>query len=274
MRVRIVVALVAAIAMATAAAAQFQRRGGGRFGYGPRVGPNPAYDGAFQFCRIMFRQAPDGDGGGWFVDYPRADENLSFRFSELTRAIASRGVDGSFNHLVIRLTDEQELSRCPFIMMTEVGAAYFDDAEATALRVYLQKGGFLWADDFWGEYAWAHWENEIRKALPSSDFPLIDVPLEHQLFHMLYDVRQIAQIPSINFWYGTGGGTSERGRDSAVPHVRAIMDRTGHFLAVMTHNTDFGDAFEREGDSREYFERFAGAGYAFGVDTLLYSMTH
>ena len=72
----------------------------------------------------------------------------------------------------------------------------------------------------------------------------------------------------------TGGGTSERGRDSATPHVRAVSDRDGRVLVVMTHNTDFGDAFEREGDSREYFERFAGAGYAFGVDTLLYAMTH
>jgi hypothetical protein len=91
---------------------------------------------------------------------------------------------------------------------------------------------------------------------------------------MLYDVREIPQIPSIGFWYGSGGRTSERGSDSAVPHVRAIMDRSGHMLVVMTHNTDFGDAFEREGDSREYFERFAGAGYAFGVDALLYSLTH
>ena len=265
-----VVAVVAALA--SSADAQFQRRGG-RF-FGPRIQPNPAYDGAFQFCRIVFRQAVDGDGGGWFVDYPRADENLSFRFSELTRASVSRAIDGSFNHAAIHLTDQQELSRCPFIMMTEVGAAYFDEAEAAALRAYLEKGGFLWADDFWGEYAWAHWENEIRKALPSAEFPLIDVPLDHQLFHMLYDVKQIAQIPSINFWYGTGGGTSERGRDSAEPHVRAILDREGHILVVSTHNTDFGDAFEREGDSREYFEHFAGPGYAFGVDTLLYSMTH
>jgi uncharacterized protein DUF4159 len=273
-RVRIAAVIAVAVAaLLPAAAAQFQRRGGGRFGYGPRVGQNPAYDGAFQFCRIRFDNSPTGDGGGWFVDYPRADENLSFRFSELTRTPVSRAIDGSFNHVVIQLTDEQMLSRCPFIMMTEPGGAYINEAEATSLRVYLQKGGFLWADDFWGEYAWAHWEDEIRKALPSAEFPLFDVPLDHQLFHMLYDVRQIAQIPSINFWYGTGGGTSER-RDSTEPHVRAISDRAGHVLVVMTHNTDFGDAFEREGDSREYFERFAGAGYAFGVDTLLYSMTH
>jgi len=274
MKVRVLAVIALTVALAASADAQFQRRGGGRFGYGPRVGPNPAYDGAWMFCRIQFRNSPNGDGAGWFVDWPRADENLSFRFSELTRTPVSRAVDGSFNHVVIPLTDEQTLSRCPFIMMTEPGGTYFDDAEAKALRTYLDKGGFLWADDFWGEYAWAHWEDEIRKALPSGEYPLIDVPLDHQVFHMLYDVRQIPQIPSINFWYGTGGGTSERGRDSAEPHVRAILDRAGHILVVMTHNTDFGDAFEREGDSREYFERFAGAGYAFGVDTLLYSLTH
>ena len=61
------------------------------------------------------------------------------------------------------------------------------------------------------------------------------------------------QIPSINYWFGTGGGTSERGRDSAVPHVRAIFDHRGHLMVLMTHNTDFGDAFEREGDNHQYF---------------------
>ena len=272
-RVRIVAALVLVVAVAAAASAQFRQRGGGRF-FNPRIGPNPPYDGAFQFCRIMFRNAPDGDGGGWSVDWPRADQNLSYRFSELTRTSVSRTADGNFNHILIRVTDEETLARCPFIMMTEPGGAFFDDAEAAALRTYLQRGGFLWADDFWGDYAFAHWENEIRKALPTADYPMFDVPLDHQLFHMLYDVREIPQIPSIGFWYGTRGGTSERGSLSAEPHVRAIADRTGHVLVVMTHNTDFGDAFEREGESREYFEQFAGPGYAFGVDTLLYSMTH
>ncbi len=271
----VAVAVLVVAALASSADAQFQRRGGGgRFGRGMQTIANPNYDGAFMFCRIMFRNASDGDGGGWSVDWPRADENLSFRFSELTRTSVSRSSTGDYNHVVIPLTDAERLSHCPFIMLTEPGGTYFDDAEAAGLRTYLQKGGFLWADDFWGDYAFEHWMNELRKALPSSDYPLMDVPLDHPLFHVLYDVKDIPQIPSINFWYGTGGGTSERGRDSATPHVRAISDRDGHILVVMTHNTDFGDAFEREGDSREYFERFAGAGYAFGIDTLLYAMTH
>ena len=47
-----------ATALAVSADAQFQqRRGGGRFGR--NIGPitNPNYDGAFMFCRIMFRNA-------------------------------------------------------------------------------------------------------------------------------------------------------------------------------------------------------------------------
>lgn len=258
--------------LAAGAAAQFEGRRGR--GYGQRAVSNPSYDGAFMFCRIMFRNASDGDGGGWSVDYPRADRNFSFRLSELTKTSVSRGAGGDFNHVVFSLTDAAELSHCPFIMMTEPGGAYFDDAEAAALRTHLEKGGFLWADDFWGEYAFRHWENEIRKALPSTDYPLIDVPPDHTLFHALYNVRGIPQIPSINFWYGSGGRTSERGRDSAEPHVRAITDHDGRLMVVMTHNTDFGDSFEREGDSQEYFEEFAGRGYAFGINTLLYAMTH
>ena len=74
------------------------------------------------------------------------------------------------------------------------------------------------------------------------------MPLEHALFHTLYDIRRILQVPSINFW-SRSGETSERGRDSAVPHVRAILDEDdGRIMVLMTHNTDFGDAFEREGD--------------------------
>jgi hypothetical protein len=273
-RAHIVAVLVFAGAVLTVslAAAQFQRRGG-RFGFS-QIRPNPPYDGAFQFCRIMFRNASNGDGGGWSVDYPKADQNLSYRLSELTRTSVSRDERGDFNHAVLQLTDESTLAHCPFIMITEPGGAFFDEAEAKALRTYLEKGGFLWADDFWGEYAWAHWEGEIRKALPSGEFPLLDLSLEHPIFHTLYDVRELAQIPSINFWYGTRGGTSERGRDSAEPHVRGITDHNGHLLVMMTHNSDFGDAFEREGESREYFEHFAGPGYAFGINTILYSLTH
>src|SRR5438132_13178517 len=153
-RTSLFVALAIAVSLAATAAAQRGRGfGGGRF---MRLDPNPPYDGAFMFCRIMFRQNPNGDGDGWSVDYPRADVNLTYRLSELTATSVSKDADGAFNHTVLRLTDEG-IYRCPFIMMTEPGGSYFDEDEAAHLRDYLLKGGFLWADDFWGERAWANW---------------------------------------------------------------------------------------------------------------------
>jgi hypothetical protein len=156
--------------------------------------------------------------------------------------------------------------------MLEVGTLYLDDDDAAHLRDYLLKGGFLWVDDFWGEYAWSIFDSQIRKALPENQFEMIDIPVAHPLFHMLYDVNGVAQIPSINVWLGTGQ-TSER-RDSQVAHARAILDGKNRILVLITHNTDYSDAFEREGESRAYFERFAGVGYAFGVNALLYALSH
>jgi hypothetical protein len=262
-----IVALVI-LAASLAATVAAQRRGGGRFGM--RFPPNPPYDGAFQYCRGMYKTHPQGDGGGWTTDYPQADENLPHRFSELTKASVSRDEHGNYNHAIVGLGDDA-LYRCPIVIMQEVGSLYLDEDDATHLRNYLLKGGFLWVDDFWGEYAWHIWETEIRKALPAGEFPMIDLPVTHPLFHILYDVKGVAQIPSINVWLGTGR-TSER-PDSQVPHARAILG-SDRMLVLITHNTDYSDAFEREGENRAYFERFAGVGYAFGINALLYALSH
>ena len=42
----------------------------------------------------------------------------------------------------------------------------------------------------------------------------------------------------------------------------------------MTHNTDIADTWEREGEDKEYFRMFSPAGYALGVNIVLYAMTH
>ena len=263
-------------ALASSADAQFQqRRGGGRFGRGMRRSPTRTTTARSCSAASCSATPPTATAAAGRSTGRARTMNLSFRLSELTaHERQPRRRPANPNHVVIPLTDTDGSSQCPFIMMTEPGGTYFDEAEAAGLREYLLKGGFLWADDFWGDYAFEHWMNELRKALPSSEYPLIDVPLDHPLFHVLYDVKAIPQIPSINFWYGTGGGTSERGADSADAARARHARRDGRIMVLMTHNTDFGDAFEREGDNREYFERFAGAGYAFGINTLLYAMTH
>ena len=274
---RLIAAVVGVLLVASIAAAQLRQRGGGgnRYDYNRplRYATIEDFDGSFQFCRVVFNQSNDGDGGNWSVDFPRADENLSIRLSELTKTSVSFGPDELPNHLLVNLADPI-IHHCPFIMMTEVGSTYLSDVEAANLRDYLLKGGFLWADDFWGERAWYIWERELRKVLPANRFPIIDLPLDHPIFHGLMPFTTVPQIPSIGVWGGPGGPTSERGRDSATPHARAILDDHQRVMVFITHNTDIGDSFEREGDSRAYFLEFSVHGYALGINVLIYAMSH
>ena len=115
---------------------------------------------------------------------------------------------------------------------------------------------------------------QLRKVLPPSEYPIVDLPPDHPLFHAQFEITKMPQIRRSTSGSGTGGGTSERGDDSAVAHARAIVDRHGRIMVLMTHNTDLGDSFEREADDPQYFYQMSVPGYAFGVNALLYAMTH
>jgi len=266
------VATVAAVLACFAATTAVAQVGLGRFGFRPQLATAADHDGGFHFCRAWFRGSLLGDGGDWSVDYPQADLNLSIRLGELTKTAVSQDINRRPNHLIVRLTDD-ELFQCPFVMMTEVGSIALDDREVDRLREYLLKGGFLWVDDFWGSYAWSVWVDQIRKVFPPADYPIIDLPADHPLYQTQFVVKQTPQIPNIAFWLGTGT-TSERGSDSADVHTRAITDGAGRVMVLMTHNTDLGDSWEREADDPTYFYQFAATGYAFGINVVLYALTH
>jgi len=268
------IAAAAVLAAGATAFAQWDRQGG----FGGRVRariPNASsYDGSFTYCRGMYTSGRrDGSGNGWTTDYPDADANFSIRLSELTKVTISKTADGEPNHLVVSMTDPY-FFQCPFVMMTDVGEFSVNGEEVDALRQYLEKGGFLWVDDFWGSWSWDAWEREIAKVLPPAQFPIVDVPADHPIFRTMFTVLALPQIPSINSWRGMGGGTSELGEDSAVPHIRAISDRDGRIMVLMTHNTDISDAWEREAADPQYFLEFSPNGYAVGLNILLYAMSH
>ena len=108
---------------------------------------------------------------------------------------------------------------------------------------------------------------------PASEYPIIDVPLNHPLYRSQFEMKDGApQISAIGNWQA--GVLSERGEDSTDVHVRAIVDSHDRIMVLITHNTDFGDSYEREGDNPEYFYQMSVPGYAFGINTILYAMTH
>jgi hypothetical protein len=269
-RRRRLVALAAAAALVLAAVAEAQF---GRRFFGPRFATETDFEGRFHYCRAVYSSAYDGNGGSWRTDYPNADINMSVRLSELTKVSVGRTPTGDPKPLLVRIGGE-ELFQCPLVIMSAPGSALIEDDEAENLREYLFKGGFLWTDDSWGSYQWEHWVRELRKVLPAPEYPIFDIPLDHMLFRTQFQVEEVPQIPNIGFFRRSGGRTSERGADSATPYARGIVDGKGNLMVLMTHNTDIQDAWEREGDDPQYFYNFSPRGYAFGINAILYGMTH
>ena len=66
---------------------------------------------------------------------------------------------------------------------------------------------------------------------------------------------------------------ADKGRFNCPCHG-SLYDRYGNIMVLSTHNTDLGDSFEREGDDPEYFRTMSVPGYSFGINVLVYAMTH
>ena len=262
--------------MASAVAAQFGRqfRGFGPRGAPPRVATADTFGRGFNFCRGIYTSGRREAGGqSWSTDYPDAEINFSIRLGELTKTRVSKDASGAPDHIVVRLT-EDNLFQCPYLHLEDVGTAALTEAEVIGLRTYLLKGGFAWCDDWWGSAAWSQWTSQMARVLPPSDYPIVEIPRDDPIFRTQFEVSEIPQIPSIQFWRTSGGSTSERGSDSPHPDFFGIRDKRGNLIMVMTHNTDISDAWEREGEDVRFFYAFSPNGYAVGIDIVLYAMTH
>ena len=229
----------------------------------------------FTFTRIRYTSEERGRrrGGAWWIDFPDADLNLSFRLSQMTSLQVNP--DGR----VIELTDP-ELFDYPWIYMAEPGALIFSDAEVSALRKYLLNGGFLMVDDFWGERQWANFYREIKRVFPEREPEELD--MSHPIFHCVFDIKlakQQMQVPN----FGTGEDSQHTGitwEDHHGPggreaHFRAINDDKGRMMVFIAHNTDNGDGWEREGEFKYFFSEFSEKkAYPLGINIVFYAMTH
>ena len=265
----------AAIVMLCATAGFAQRIWFGGYGYTPpRFPTQHSFKGGFNFCRAMF-QSNRREKRGWSTDYPGADLNFSTRLAELTRVSVTMQQDADEDYtpdaVVVRLTDDA-LFKCPYVLMEDAGTADFNPDEASRLREYLLKGGFLFVSDYWGELAREQFDEQIALALPRGRFPIVDLPLDHLLWRTMFEQKNIPQMPSIQSWRRTGGNTDRGVVDP--PSARGIADERGRLMVVMLHNTDIPDGWEREGEDPEYFFSFSPDAYAVGINIVLYAMTH
>ncbi len=239
---------------------------------------------AFTFVRIQYSSGYGGrrggrggrgyggdfygrGGGGWATDFPDSDLNFTWRLHQLT------SLEVNPDPLVLELTDPR-LVDYPFIYLLEPGRLVFDEAEVEALRNYLLNGGFLMVDDFWGEDEWYNFYREIKRVFP--DREPVELPLSHPIFHAVFDLKEKPQIPNINAALaGRSQGITWERPDAEEVHYKALYDDKGRMMAIICHNTDLGDGWEREGENEWYFHEFSEKkAYPLGINIVFYAMTH
>ncbi|MAI70642.1 MAG: transmembrane prediction [Rhodopirellula sp.] len=210
----------------------------------------------------------------WETDYPRAEKNLIYRLNELT-SMKIRP-----DPIVLRLTDDRLLDH-PFIFMSDIGWQQLSSPERAGLERYLQRGGFLWVDDFWGQAEWTSFMQNIGAL--RADWTVRPIPADHPLLTIVYPMKQCPQIPARVFYQQTGmpwdppfAHRAPTGGVAGVNRVRfmGLFDEQDRLMVVATHNTDIADGWEREGESKEFFERFSIDSYAITINILVYALTH
>jgi hypothetical protein len=131
----------------------------------------------------------------------------------------------------------------------------------------LLRGGFLMVDDFHGSYEWEGFLQSMRRVFP--DRPVVDIPVDDSVFHLLYDLDNSVQIPGIGA--ASRGTTYER--DGVVPKWRGIYDDRGRLMVVINFNMDLGDAWEHA-DVPQYALTYTAQAYKYAINYMLYAMTH
>jgi hypothetical protein len=220
----------------------------------------------FTFARIRYdsNSRRSWSGGGWMTDVPESDLNFSYRLQQITSLRVNP--DGK----ILRITDP-DLFHYPFIYIVEPGRLTFTDEEVKILRKYLLNGGFLMVDDFWGEMEWNNFYYEIKRVFPERE--PVELPLDHPIFHCVFDLKIKPQVPGIGVWMQTGL-TYER-PDAKQVEYKGIFDDKGRMMVIICHNTDLGDGWEEEGTSPEYFRQFSEKyAYPLGINIVFYAMTH
>ena len=116
------------------------------------------------------------DGGGDWYANPSSLPNLLAAIRERTSLKVEK------NEARVKLTDDQ-LWDYPFLHATGHGNMKLSDVEVARLREYLLRGGFLHVSDNYGIDS--SFRREIARVFP--DRPLVDVPLTHPVYHIVYD---------------------------------------------------------------------------------------
>jgi len=258
-----VLTTMAALILVLGAAAVAQRGGFGDIDAFYRPLPNSKYDGRFTFVRVRYETAPGGAGQvrrpTWIHGYPLAERNLMKIMNELSFINAHEDPDTV-------TFDDPELFKYPIAYLIEVGWWTLTEQEAAGLRAYLQKGGFLFIDDFKREGwrgpggGWEPFAENMQRVLPGVQF--FDMKSSDPVFHSFFEIDNIEHFPQA---YVNG--------DPIFRGIYENNDPSKRLMAIINYNTDVSQYWEWSGRGFRPFDQTNEA-YKLAVNYLIYGLTH
>lgn len=229
----------------------------------------------FHMARVVYNNGygPMGRGfalsrrgnGWWAIDYPEAEEHFLEGLARLSRI----DVASDSHHLSIM---EDEIFDHPWLFIQQVGQGAWDPnaEEVIRWREYLYRGGFLVVDDFHGVGQWQRLQASMQKIFPER--PIVDLGSEDEVFHVLYELDQLTQIPGRRHLYRAADG-SIKAQLEGPQAWRGIYDDEGRLMVAINFNMDMGDAWEHA-DDPVYPQPMTALSYRFGLNYVIYAMTH
>ena len=261
-RIVLAVAIILVVWLALGAS-----NGQGRFGRQNTDVDSPQAE--FHMARLIFSSGLGGFRGffnnWWAIDYPEAEEH----FLPALRRVTNMFVAEDSVHLEI--TDDR-IFQFPFLFMQQPGQGNFSPSahEAERLREYLMRGGFLMVDDFHGPYDWQVFEAAMKRVLPGR--PIVDIPDDDPLLHIFFDLNKRTQIPGRRHLRRGAGGRTVAAM-AGPPRWSGIYDDQKRLMGAINFNMDMGDAWQHA-DDPVYPAEMTGLAYRFGVNYVIYAMTH
>jgi hypothetical protein len=212
--------------------------------------PNVPYDGRFTFARIRYTVY---GRSGWEYDYPRMERHFMTMLREITTLRPV--VDGSNIHTF----DDPELLRYPIAYLSEPGFWIPSDSECAGLRRYLEKGGFLIVDDFYGGQ-WYNFERQILRALPGAQIEPLDD--SHPIFDSFF------RVADPQMWH-----PADRRAVAQWLGIYEDNDPTKRLRVVINYNNDVGDYMEWS-DEDIWPVNISNDAYKIAINWIVYGMMH
>jgi hypothetical protein len=216
------------------------------------IEPNAAYDGRFTFVRLRYRVY---GRSGWEFDYPAMERN----FMTILRDLTSMKLH--FRESNIYDMDDPALFRYPIAYLSEPGYWHPSASEATGLRKWLAKGGFLIVDDFYFN-EWQNFEQSMRMVLPNAQF--VELTVAHPIFDCFFHITTLK------------GMTHPDNANAKAVYIGIYEDNDPkkRLVAIINYNNDIGDYMEWSGQPGWYPINMSNDAYKLATNYIIYGLTH